>query len=115
MRDTVGFEPMPMKNAHHMLVYGCARPDVMNPLYNCGETAQVEENFDDNNYCMSGLHSQILFSWAQEADGYMLPNDIGFKVGKGTKVQYIVLQVHYERMLAGGGESGMKIHFTQDV
>lgn len=108
MCGTVGFEPIAKKNAHNMILYGCARPDVSYRIYNCGETT-------DNNYCITGQHSQILFSWAPEADGYMLPDGIGFKIGKGTKIEYVVLQVYYERQLASGDESGMRIHFTQQV
>lgn len=115
MRCTVGFEPMAMKNAHQMILYGCAKPDNFELVYTCGETTPIDDNFDDNNYCISGTHSQIFFSWSQQANSYMLPDGVGFKIGKDTGIEYIVLQVHYERQLASGGQSGLRIHFTQEV
>lgn len=39
--------------------------------------------------------SQIVYSWAMDAPSLKLPDGVGFKVGHGTKIDYLVLQVHY--------------------
>lgn len=104
---------MAMKNAHHMTIYGCESPDALKPVYYCGYWTNLRERVD-NTYCATDKHSQLLFSWSPGANGYMLPDDVGFKIGKGTKIEYIVLQVQYSKQLGGGGISGMSITFTQE-
>lgn len=44
---------------------------------------------------------QILYAWARDAPTLKLPNGVGFKVGRGTKINYLVLQVHYHRIFEG--------------
>lgn len=43
-----------------------------------------------------GYSSTILWAWAKDAPTFKLPEDVGFKVGPGTKIDYLVLQVHYK-------------------
>lgn len=38
---------------------------------------------------------QILYAWARDAPKLELPEGVGFKVGKSSPIQYLVLQVHY--------------------
>jgi peptidylglycine monooxygenase len=42
-----------------------------------------------------GEGSSIIYAWARDAPALTLPEGVGFKVGGDTKVQYVVLQVHY--------------------
>ena len=52
-------------------------------------------NFPSASICGGG-QSTILWAWAKNAPAFSLPKDIGFKVGDGTNVHYLVLQVHYK-------------------
>lgn len=91
-----GFEPnATMHTAHHMLLYGCGEPgNYEKSTWNCGEmnAGRDQETFPT---CASGSASQILYAWARDAPKLELPQDVGFKVGAGTNIQYLVLQVHY--------------------
>lgn len=42
-----------------------------------------------------GEDTQVIFAWAMDAPKYELPEGVGFKVGKDSAIQYLVLQVHY--------------------
>lgn len=104
-----------MKNAHHILIYGCGMPSSTEMVYNCGEMSKgADDSTQDSGHCARGRYSQILFAWAHHADGLKLPEGVGFKIGKGTQIEYMVLQVHYAQ--AGSGDhSGIKIKYTQQV
>lgn len=41
------------------------------------------------------FHRQVLYAWARDAPMLTLPPDVGFQVGQGTAIKYLVLQVHY--------------------
>ena len=43
--------------------------------------------------CASG--STILYAWAKDAPKLVLPPGVGFKVGGDSKINFLVLQVHY--------------------
>lgn len=45
--------------------------------------------------CGQGSSSQIIYAWARDAPPLVLPEGVGFKVGKDSPIKYIVLQVHY--------------------
>lgn len=45
--------------------------------------------------CGQGSSSQIIYAWARDAPPLVLPDGVGFKVGKDSPIKYIVLQVHY--------------------
>ncbi|KAF5294490.1 hypothetical protein FQR65_LT01616 [Abscondita terminalis] len=92
----VGFEPnATMETAHHMLLYGCTTPGSNQPYWNCGEMAdsQLDNNIQRTSPCETGLH--VLYAWARNAKKFELPEDVGFQIGEGTQIQYLVLQVHY--------------------
>lgn len=44
---------------------------------------------------------QVLYAWARNAKTLELPKDVGFQVGMGTAIQYIVLQIHYSKKFPG--------------
>lgn len=44
---------------------------------------------------------QVLYAWARDAKALELPEDVGFQVGKGSKISYLVLQVHYSKKFPG--------------
>jgi len=95
-------------------------------LRNCGEMqmeSSKHKSYMHSNPCKSGsnvrvhhlswiflhiLHnktflsiSQIMYAWARDAPTLKLPNGVGFKVGGDSKINYLVLQVHYHRMFEG--------------
>ncbi|XP_043462355.1 peptidylglycine alpha-hydroxylating monooxygenase [Leptopilina heterotoma] len=113
----IGFEPnATMQTAHHMLIYGCTKPGSSKSIWNCGE---MTRGSTDNGLplaaaCSGG--SQIIYAWAKNALRLNLPKDVGFKVGGQTKIQYLVLQVHYahvDHFLDGStDDSGVFLHYT---
>ncbi|XP_050074872.1 peptidylglycine alpha-hydroxylating monooxygenase [Anopheles maculipalpis] len=112
----VGFEPnATMATAHHMLLYGCGQPGSESAVWNCGEMSGGSE--DSGSPCGSGAASQIIYAWARDAPKLELPEGVGFKVGKDSPIQYIVLQVHYahiDKFKDGttSDDSGIFIHYT---
>ncbi|XP_055317707.1 peptidylglycine alpha-hydroxylating monooxygenase [Sitodiplosis mosellana] len=116
----VGFEPnATMNTAHHMLLYGCGEPGTVNHVWNCGEMAARGE--DDTHEvaspCAQGSHSQIIYAWARDAPKLELPEGVGFKVGKDSPIQYLVLQVHYMHKFQDGitDDSGIFLHYTKQL
>jgi peptidylglycine monooxygenase len=91
----VGFEPnATMDVAHHMLLYGCTSPGSSEEVWNCGEMAAARSpGLKSASPCAKG--SQVIYAWARDAPALDLPEGVAFKVGGGTQVQYLVLQVHY--------------------
>lgn len=90
-----------MATAHHILIYGCEVPgyyerDTPRSVWNCGEMANKAggENFYPKGQICQGS-SQIIYAWAMDAPALQLPKGVGFKVGKDTDINYLVLQVHY--------------------
>lgn len=47
------------------------------------------------NPCKEGSATQIVYAWARDAPKLVLPEGVGFKVGKSSPIKYLVLQVHY--------------------
>ncbi|XKL65698.1 hypothetical protein PGB90_009118 [Kerria lacca] len=112
----VGFEPnASMKYIHHMILYGCLVPGRAESAWNCGEMAQLDYNKDSANPCHLG--STILYAWARDAPKLELPEDVAFKIGRNTKINYLVLQVHYnqaEHFKNGMTDnSGVYLHYTE--
>ncbi|KAK9498614.1 hypothetical protein O3M35_003208 [Rhynocoris fuscipes] len=108
----VGFEPKASMNvAHHILLYGCLLPGSSEDVWNCGEMVRdVEE--EQHNPCKTG--SQIIYAWARDAPKLTLPEDVGFKVGGSSSIQYLVLQVHYAHNLDGASDnSGVHLYYTE--
>lgn len=108
----VGFEPKAsMGTVHHMLLYGCQLPGSSQEVWNCGEMVRDSEE-DQHNPCKTG--SQIIYAWARDAPKLNLPENVGFKVGGDSSIQYLVLQVHYARSLHGGSDnSGVNLYYTE--
>ncbi len=40
-------------------------------------------------------NSRVVYAWAMDAPALELPKGVGFKVGAGSDINYLVLQVHY--------------------
>lgn len=100
----VGFTPNATADkVHHILMYGCQWPGVVerdSPHYvwDCGEMHTSEDrfgNYEQGPICAPGTEQSILFSWAMDAPAIELPKGVGFRIGGKTKINFIVLQVHY--------------------
>ncbi|KAJ8304293.1 hypothetical protein KUTeg_017876 [Tegillarca granosa] len=88
--------------AHHILLYGCDYPGSTQQTWQVGRACHQQE--------------QILFAWAKNAPPLKLPPNVGFHVGKNSKVKYIVVQIHYVKPLPDPrvpDESGIKITLTK--
>ncbi|XP_031638045.1 peptidylglycine alpha-hydroxylating monooxygenase [Contarinia nasturtii] len=116
----VGFEPnATMNTAHHMLLYGCGAPGSEKPVWNCGEMASSDEDYvhEVASPCGQGAHSQIIYAWARDAPKLELPEGVGFKVGKDSPIQYLVMQVHYAHIHkfrdGSTDDSGIFLHYTK--
>lgn len=93
----IGFKPHAnMEIAHHILLYGCSTPGSKQPVWNCGEMASHGGDFEIGPVCGSG--AKILYAWAMDAPALSLPEEVGFKIGADTGIDYLVLQVHYKNV-----------------
>ncbi|CAH1989253.1 unnamed protein product [Acanthoscelides obtectus] len=113
----VGFEPNATMNvAHHILLFGCTTPGTTDEVWDCGEMAKsgTEKKYKRASPCASGNH--VLYAWARNAKTLELPEDVGFQVGKGTSIQYIVLQIHYSKKFEDNrrDNSGMYLVYTEE-
>lgn len=116
----VGFKPnASMHTAHHILLYGCEEPGSDEPVWSCGEMSghgdMEQTDMDVKQVCKSG--SQILYAWAMGAPELKLPEGVGFRVGADSRVQYLVLQVHYasvDKIPDTGDDSGVFVSFTEE-
>ena len=77
--------------AHHMLIYGCEEPGSDDGYWSCGE--MHTEGADHSPPCKS--KSQIIYAWAMDAPELKLPEGVGFRVGLGSDIKYLVLQVQF--------------------
>ncbi|XP_062924679.1 peptidyl-glycine alpha-amidating monooxygenase A isoform X3 [Mobula hypostoma] len=81
----VDFQPHAnMDIAHHMLLFGCSLPATNEEFWDCGSR---------HGTCLQS--AEIMYAWARNAPPTHLPEDVGFRVGGNTGINYIVLQVHY--------------------
>lgn len=73
-----------MDTVHHMLLFGCQTPVSTSSYWDCGS---VQGTCEDE--------SSIMYAWARNAPPTKLPKDVGFKVGRSSRMTYFVLQIHY--------------------
>ncbi|KAJ8664331.1 hypothetical protein QAD02_005993 [Eretmocerus hayati] len=116
----VGFEPnATMNTAHHILLYGCGLPGGSDPVWNCGEmsSSETKASLPVGGVCRSSTQ-QIIYAWARDAPKLILPDGVGFKVGKDSPLKYLVLQVHYahiESFMDGStDDSGINLLYTKE-
>ncbi|KAL1130051.1 hypothetical protein AAG570_012994 [Ranatra chinensis] len=105
-----------MDTAHHILLYGCSVPGSSNSVCvcrNCGEMNNNDRQMRTFNPCKNG--SQIIYAWARDAPKLSLPDGVGFKVGRDSMIQYLVLQVHYANIDKYGStdNSGVYLYYTE--
>ncbi|XP_032457663.1 peptidylglycine alpha-hydroxylating monooxygenase isoform X3 [Nasonia vitripennis] len=105
-----------MDTAHHIILYGCSKPGSSKPLWNCGEMSYSSDtSMTIASPCEDD--SEIIYAWARDAPALILPDGVGFKVGKGSLLKYLVLQVHYAHIdqFKDGStdDSGITLHITK--
>merc|ERR1712080_218484 len=110
-----------MHTAHHILVFGCEEPGSDEPVWNCGEVSghgvMQQKNMELKQVCKSGRSTQIIYAWAMGAPELKLPQGVGSRVGADSRIQYLVLQVHYasvDQIPKTGDDSGVVITFTEE-
>uniref|UniRef100_A0A672HGC9 Peptidylglycine alpha-amidating monooxygenase n=1 Tax=Salarias fasciatus TaxID=181472 RepID=A0A672HGC9_SALFA len=104
--STVDFIPhASMSTVHHMLLFGCQTPASTRSYWDCGGAWGT---------CKGA--SSIMYAWARDAPPTKLPKDVGFKVGKKSKIYHFVLQIHYGDISAFKDHhrdtSGMSLRMT---
>uniref|UniRef100_A0A672HDW6 Peptidylglycine alpha-amidating monooxygenase n=1 Tax=Salarias fasciatus TaxID=181472 RepID=A0A672HDW6_SALFA len=94
-----------MSTVHHMLLFGCQTPASTRSYWDCGGAWGT---------CKGA--SSIMYAWARDAPPTKLPKDVGFKVGKKSKIYHFVLQIHYGDISAFKDHhrdtSGMSLRMT---
>jgi len=113
----VGFKPKAeMRTAHHILVFGCEEPGSDDEVWQCGEMSSDKPGSNIHRPCATT--SNIIYAWAMDAPPLQLPEDVGFRVGAGTDIKYLVLQVHYnsiDHIPSTGDQSGVILQYTDKV
>eukprot|EP00878_Enallax_costatus_P000444 GHUV01000535.1.p1 GENE.GHUV01000535.1~~GHUV01000535.1.p1 ORF type:complete len:875 (+),score=241.60 GHUV01000535.1:368-2992(+) len=100
----VGVEPLgEQKVVHHILLFGC---DVPFKQPKAGEQSVWE--------CKStptcgGFQETIMYGWGRNAPKLDLPKGVGFSVGKGSAIAWVVAQVHYLGERPDGDVSGVRL------
>ncbi|ESO86676.1 hypothetical protein LOTGIDRAFT_128636, partial [Lottia gigantea] len=86
--------------AHHILLFGCSDgPALTTPTWGCPPLCKSRE--------------QIMFAWAKNAPPTVLPKDVGFRVGGGSTIRNIVLQIHYAHSSPYPDQSGIRVYVTR--
>ncbi|KAG2498330.1 hypothetical protein HYH03_003590 [Edaphochlamys debaryana] len=88
---------------HHILLYGCDEPHMM-PAPN---GSAVAWRCDMKPTCNGP--STIVYGWGKNAPDLRLPEGVGFSVGDGTGIKYIVAQVHYLAIRPDSDRSGVTL------
>lgn len=89
---------------HHMLVYGCRMPGVVERdsprlVWDCGEMHTARDKYGESYLqgpVCQGADVHMIYGWALDAPALTLPKSVGFKIGEPSSgIHYLVLQVHY--------------------
>ncbi|PAV86857.1 hypothetical protein WR25_13174 [Diploscapter pachys] len=100
-------------NAHHILLFGCDEPGSSEIIWDCGEMSPLAgEGLDQAPTCASSPN--ILYAWAHNAPELTLPEGVAFRVGGNTKIQYLVMQVHYMKQQDQEDTSGVTLTHTKE-
>jgi hypothetical protein len=49
------------------------------------------------------------YGWGRNADKLELPKGVGYSVGKGSAIKWIVMQVHYLKEKPAGDNAGVRL------
>uniref|UniRef100_A0A0B6ZEM1 peptidylglycine monooxygenase n=1 Tax=Arion vulgaris TaxID=1028688 RepID=A0A0B6ZEM1_9EUPU len=98
--------------AHHMMVYGCNLPANYKKSWICDENEQDPPS--DKSVCRSES-PKVVFAWALNAPDKTLPQGVGFRVSGDTRINYLVVQLHYVKAFRRGvkDKSGIILEMTK--
>ena len=83
------------QSLHHILIFGCET--LTNSESQSGQGDVWDCKFIPQKSCGPGLY-RILYTWSRNAPTFEIPEGIGFKVGGNTKLNYLVMSVHYIKL-----------------
>ena len=107
------FRPRAATTAHHLMVIGCSAPvtGLATNLWNCGGSLG-EADLESPGSACPGSAAQVLYMWAGDAGPLVFPAGVSLAVGGGSRVQHLVLQVHYRDKAGEGGDwSGVEAEY----
>ncbi|KAJ8682686.1 hypothetical protein QAD02_018478 [Eretmocerus hayati] len=95
----------------YMALFACDLPKSAEPVWNCGSSVQNLKKSSPSHSSVCQHTGEAIYTWMGGGSYLSLPDDVAFKVGKGTTRKYLVLQVHYPKSLGNGitDASGFKI------
>ncbi|WIA13049.1 hypothetical protein OEZ86_006342 [Tetradesmus obliquus] len=100
----VGVEPLGRKEVvHHILLFGCDVPHVkpkngQQSTWDCKMAPTC-----------GGFSETIMYGWGKDAPRLDLPQGVGFSVGKGSAVKWVVAQVHYLNEKPANEKAGVRL------
>jgi peptidylglycine monooxygenase len=106
-----GFEPDATANLHHMVVVGCSKPQKTLTHWVCGRTTSEFDSKETNDNPCTEVPT-IIYAWSPNAEPLKLPKNVGFQIGKGTRIHYLVLQIHYSETNKND-TSGLNVVYTE--
>lgn len=80
------------ESLHHIMIIGCET--LSEPEAETEQGYVWDCKYDPEKSCGSGRQT-VLYAWSKNAPTYTLPDGVGFKVGGDTKINYLVLHIHY--------------------
>eukprot|EP00197_Chlamydomonas_leiostraca_P013619 CAMPEP_0202860488 /NCGR_PEP_ID=MMETSP1391-20130828/2163_1 /ASSEMBLY_ACC=CAM_ASM_000867 /TAXON_ID=1034604 /ORGANISM="Chlamydomonas leiostraca, Strain SAG 11-49" /LENGTH=823 /DNA_ID=CAMNT_0049539651 /DNA_START=226 /DNA_END=2694 /DNA_ORIENTATION=+ len=87
---------------HHILLFGCNKPFQMPTADGVAWDCMSQPTCQDG-----GTH--IIYGWGRNAPHLELPPGVGYSVGEGTTIRYIVAQVHFLGARPPGDRSGVQL------
>ena len=110
--------------AHHILLFGCEEPSSHAKVWTENTTFEIVHPLgakaEGQGACLKD-QIQYLWGWTKQHEStpeVILPEGVGFRVGKDSRVKYLVMQVHYnkvDRIPPEGDISGILIHYTRQT
>ena len=92
-----------MSKIHHIIIFGCSglhsEKHIYPNYFSCTKS----------NLC-SGM--KIIYAWGRNAPSLSLPDGVGFHIGKGSSIKYLILQAHYANPLQDRDSSGVSLFYT---
>lgn len=92
-----------MSIAHLMTLTGCEYLPQFNKTITIGNTWQCDaENLPICGNPFEEAVSRRIFTWKLDACGLKYPDGAGYRIGGDTRINYLVMQVHYKNKLPDG-------------
>ena len=57
----------------------------------------------------------LVYTWVRHTPPHRLPPNVGFHVGGNSESKFLILQIHYGKLIDFiGGDLGVDLHITRD-